>query len=127
LPRTTSRLVEYEIDGAREKNDEVRQMLLASYFGGLVCMPDLDGPAAALLELHADADEAAAYFTPSHLDDVRSMLTCGRRIAGGLQEPYASILYFTDDENKSRLHFDVFHLRMDRLPSEGMSRTLLNS
>ena len=116
LPSNTTSLVQQEISGAHEKNENLRQLLLAGFVASNICKPSVANPVTGLLELEGNPRNAGKYFKQAHLDDVRTMMTCGRELAPMLQSQDSAEMQFTDDTGKHV--FRIFNLKMDQLPTK---------
>ena len=116
LPTTTTQLDEQELKGAHEKSEKVRQTFLAGVLGSTLCNPNADNPVTTLLNVGSNPGKAIAYFSSGHMEEVRSVMSCGREMAPQIASPYVATLTFTEDEHPRQLL--VFTLKTDQLPTK---------
>ncbi len=132
MPPTTREIETRLIPAAKEPNDRIKKMYLASELGVMFCSGHGD-PSAKLESIATWGSKSAKeFFDPTNLDNVRGELECGSVLASNLDDVHASYLTFDADDSDtgsksgssgpSKHHIKVGHFKMKTMPtSEGYS------
>jgi hypothetical protein len=135
LPTETREIGTRAIPAARESNDKIKKIFLASELSGMYCSGRHD-PASRLESITVWGSKTAKeFFEPTNLDNVRGELECGTQLATTLDDPHESYLAFDDPDTKSasssgpgKLHVTIGHFKMKAPPaSEGFTSVSFGS
>ena len=101
LPSQTRELETRLIPAAREPNERIKKIYLASELASAFCSGHHD-PASRLESIGLWGSKSAKeFFDPANLDNVRATLECGTQLASALDDVHASYLTFDGEEDKS--------------------------
>jgi len=122
LPSQTREIDTRVIDAAREPNDRIKKIYLASELSSAFCSGRGD-PASRLESISIWGSKSAKeFFDPAHLDQLRGEMECGSQLASALDDDHASYLTFESDDEKggsepTKHHVKIGHFKMKNLPT----------
>jgi hypothetical protein len=125
LPSQTREIDTRVIPAAREPNERIKKMYLASELGVAFCSGSRD-PSSKLESLATWGSKSAKeFFDPANLNNVRGVLECGSQLATSLDDTHFSYVTFdaedeTSKDSTKKQHVKVGHFKMKTMPaSEG--------
>jgi hypothetical protein len=122
LPSQTREIDTRLIPAAREPNDRIKKMYLASELGVAFCSGQRD-PSSKLESLGTWGSKSAKeFFDPANLDSVRGELECGSQLASSLDDDHFSYLTFDAEDDTSKdgakkHHIKIGHFKMKTMPA----------
>jgi len=123
MPSQTREINTRLIPAAREPNDRIKKIYLASELSWMFCSGHGD-PSSKLESIATYGSKSAKeFFDPANLDSVRGELECGSQLASNLDDVHASYLAFdaeddtTKGESTKKNRIKIGHFKMKTMPA----------